>query len=89
MKSQKSHLTHRNFTHGFIDSSFWYKQFIDELIPRENKIGCEISESEVIGTINHLKKCGEVVTQKKVAEVVGCHFTIHKEFVKIYKDLKS
>lgn len=81
-------LTHREFVHGFQDMPFWYKKMIDELIPIQNKIGREISESEVIGAIQYLKTKGEVINQKNVADIVGCHFTIHKGFVKIFKECK-
>lgn len=80
-------LTHREFVHGFKDMSFWYKKMIDELIPIQNKIGREISESEVIGAMQYLKKKGKVVNQKNVADIVGCHFTIHKGFVLSYKNI--
>jgi len=82
-------LTHRDFTHGFQNIPFWYKKMIDEVIPMQNKIGREISESEVLGAINYLKKLEKNITQESVAEVVGCHFTIHKGFVRIYKNITS
>ena len=84
-----NNLTNRDFIHGFKNISFWYKQLINELIPLENKVGREISESEVEGAINYLKKLNKVVNQKNVAEVIGCHYTIHKGFVKIYNRLKT
>lgn len=87
--AKENHLTYRDFSHGFMDSSFWYRQLIDELIPRENKIGREISESEVIGAIKYLKSQGKSVNQLNVAEVIGCHFTIHKGFIEIYHGLKN
>lgn len=80
-----NHLTHRNFTHDFQNKPFWYQCMIDELVPMQNKVGREISESEVVGAIKYLKRIGEKVTQESVAGVIGCHFTIHKQFVKIYK----
>jgi hypothetical protein len=82
-----NHLTHRDFIHGFQNKPFWYQRMIDELVPMQNKLGREISESEVIGAINYLKSVGEKVTQESVASVVGCHFTIHKGFVHIYHRL--
>ena len=85
--SKKNHLTHRDFIHGFKDAPYWYKQMIDTLIPMENKIGREISKSEVLGAIKYLKDKGIVVNQLNVAEVIGCHFTIHKGFVQIYHSL--
>lgn len=82
-----NHLTYRAFTHGFQNKPFWYQCMIDEAVPMQNKIGRKISESEVIGAIQYLKNSNEKVTQENVAGIVGCHFTIHKQFVKIYKDL--
>lgn len=80
-----NNLTHRDFTHGFQNKPFWYQKVIDELVPMQNKVGREISKSEVIGAINYLKNRDEKVTQESVAGVIGCHFTIHKQFVRIYK----
>lgn len=80
--------THRDFIHGFKDMPFWYKRMIDELILKENKIGREISESEVLGAIKYLEQNGKIVNQLNVANIVGCHFTIHKGFVEIYKRVK-
>lgn len=87
--SKDNHLTHREFVHGFRNIPFWYKEFIDELIPMQNKIGRVISESEVLGAIEYLKTQGKVVNQFNAAEIVGCSFTIHKGFVKIYKKLQA
>ena len=61
---------------------------IDELIPIENKTGREISENEVLGTIKYLKDKRIVVNQLNVANILGCHFTIHKGFVKLYHKIK-
>ncbi|TDA62494.1 hypothetical protein E0765_11835 [Sulfuricurvum sp. IAE1] len=83
--AQDNNLTHRDFVHGFKHISFWYQCMIDELVSMQNKIGREISESEVVGAINYLKNRGEKVTQETVAGIVGCHFTIHKQYVGIYK----
>jgi hypothetical protein len=80
-------LTHRDFTHDFQNKPFWYQCMIDELVPMQNKVGREISESEVIGAINYLKNRGKKVTQENVAGIIGCHFTIHKQFVGIYKSI--
>jgi hypothetical protein len=82
-------LTHRNFTHGFKNVPFWYLKTLEELVPVQNKTGRKISESEVVGAINYLKKRNQKVTQQSVAEIVGCHFSIHKQFVKIYQHAKS
>lgn len=82
-----NHFTHRDFVHGFV-FSFWYKNMIDELISVENKIGREISESEILGAIKYLKHKGIVVNQLNVANILGCHFTIHKGFVKLYHIIK-
>ena len=86
--AHQNNLTHRDFIHGFNNSSFWYQVMIDELIPMENKIGRVISESEVIGAIKYLQEKGEIVNQLNVANIVGCHSTIHKGFVKVYKKLQ-
>lgn len=82
-----NNLTHRNFVHGFQNKPFWYQCITDELVPMQNKVGREISESEVLGAIKYLKNIGEKVTQESVAEIVGCHFTIHKQFVGFYKSI--
>lgn len=82
-------LTHRAFVHRFKDIPFWYKKMIDELIPICNKIGREISESEVYGAIQYLKSKAKVVNQKNVAGILGCHLSFHRGFVKIYKKLKA
>jgi len=82
-----NHLTHKEFIQSFIDVPFWYKKMIDKLIPVQNKRGREISESEVRAAIKYLQKLNTNVTQEAVANVIGCHFTIHKGFVKIYKKL--
>ena len=58
---------------------------IDKIVPIENKIGREISESEVIGAIKYLESIGERVNIINVAEIVGCHASIHKGFKVIYK----
>ena len=62
---------------------------IDKLVPIENKIGREINESEVIGAIKYLESIGERVNIINVAQIVGCHPSIHKEFNKIYKKLNK
>jgi len=80
-----NNLTHRDFIHGFKDIPFWYENTIDSAIPLQNTIGREISIEEVIGAINYLKKLGKKTTQESVAKAVGCHSTINKQFVKIYK----
>lgn len=85
--AQQNKLTYREFTHGFKEIPFWYKKMIGELVPIQNKIGREISESEVIGAIKYLKSHGIATSQKKVAEIVGCHPNIHKGFKNIYKRL--
>ncbi len=54
----------------------------------ENKKGREIVENEVIGAIKYLKSIGERVNVINVAEIVGCHPSIHKGFNRIYKELK-
>ncbi len=57
-------------------------------MPIENKRGREISESEVLGAIKYLESIGERINIINVAEVVGCHPSIHKGFNKIYRQLK-
>lgn len=84
---RENNLTHRDFVHGFQNVPFWYLNMLQDLIPVQNKIGREISESEVLGAINYLKQNNQKVTQQSVAEIIGCHFSIHKQFVKIYKRL--
>ena len=81
-------LTYKEFTHGLNDIPFWYKNLISELLPKQNKIGRKISESEVLGAIEYLKNIGERVNIINIAEIVGCHPSIHKGFNKIYKSLK-
>lgn len=87
--SKQNSLTHREFVHGFKDMPFWYKSKVDELIPIQNKIGREISEMEVVSTINFLKLKGNVVNQLNVANLLGCHSTIHKGFVTLYHQIKK
>jgi hypothetical protein len=86
---KSNNLTQRDFTHGLKYIPFWHENLLFELIPKENKIGREISESEVLGAIKHLKSLNRVVNQRNVAEVIGCHFTINKGFVKAYKNLDN
>jgi len=85
--AQDNNLTHRDFVHEFKDIPFWYEKTISDIIPMQNTIGREISESEVIGAINYLKNIGIKITQKSVAEIIGCHFSINKGFVNIYKKI--
>ncbi|MDD2790273.1 MAG: TniQ family protein [Sulfurimonas sp.] len=85
--ADENNLTYRDFIHGFIDIPFWYKSTIDGIIPMQNTVGRDISKSEVIGVINYLKHSGIKVTQKSVAEIVGCHFSINKTFIRIYKQI--
>lgn len=82
-----NNLTHRDFIHGFKDIPFWYKNIIDSVIPMQNTVGREISENEVIEAIKYLDKLGIKITQKNVAEIVGCHFSINKGFVDIFHKL--
>jgi len=83
-----NNLTHRDFVHGFNHMPFWFKERVDEIIPAQNKLGREISENEIRGAIKYLKNLGDKVTQESVAKVVGCHPTIHKGFVRIYKKIQ-
>lgn len=84
---KSNNLTYREFTHGLKYIPFWYENLLSILIPKQNKIGREISELEVVGAVKFLKSQNKIVNQLNVAEIVGCHFTIHKKFVKIYKSL--
>ncbi|WP_066220997.1 TniQ family protein [Aliarcobacter cryaerophilus] len=86
--AKENNITYRDFLHGFKDASFWYKDLIFVLVPMENKKGREIVESEVIGAIKYLESIGERINVINVAEIVGCHPSIHKGFNKIYKSLK-
>ncbi len=86
--AQDNKLTHRDFTHGFKETSYWYKKILNEIIPIQNRTGREISEREVIEAIKYLQNLNIQVTQEAVANIVGCHYTIHKRFVKIYKKLE-
>lgn len=86
---ESNHLTHREFTHELKYIPFWYEDILKNLVPKQNKIGREISKSEVIGAINYLQNQGKIVNQKNVGEVVGCHFSIHKGFRQIYKNTLS
>lgn len=85
--AEENHLTHRDFLHGFKKAPFWYKKAIDTYVPFQDTVGRQISESEVSGAINYLKSTGQTINQKNVSNIVGCHTTVHKEFVSIYKKL--
>ncbi|UYF43436.1 hypothetical protein [Aliarcobacter cryaerophilus] len=54
----------------------------------ENKKGREIAESEVLGAIKYLESINERINIINVAEVVGCHPSIHKGFNNIYKKIQ-
>lgn len=84
-----NNLVYRDFTHDLKYIPYWYKKEISNLIPKQNKIGRRINESEVIGAIKYLKSKDSVVNQLNVANIVGCNSTVHKGFVKIYKKIKS
>jgi len=85
--ADENNLTHRDFVHEFQDMPFWYKSTIENIIPMQNTVGREISECEVIETIKYLNKLKIKITQKSVAEIIGCHSSINKSFVKIYKQI--
>lgn len=85
----QNHIVYREFTHGFKYIPYWYERMLAGLIPKENKKGRLISKNEVLGAIEYLKRKGKIVNQLNVAEIVGCHFTIHKGFLKIYKNISS
>lgn len=84
--AKENHITYRDFFHSLKDTSFWFKNLIYNLIPIENKIGREIVKSEVLGAIKYLESINKRVNIINVAEVVGCHPSIHKGFNKIYKN---
>ena len=79
--------THRDFVHDIQYEPFWYRYMVDEFVPKIDTVGRLISESEVVGAIRYLRQLGGVVNQKNVAEVLGCHLTIHKHYVQIYQQL--
>ena len=54
----------------------------------ENKKGREIAESEVLGAIKYLENINVRANIINVAEIVGCHPSIHKGFNKLYKSFK-
>ena len=83
--AKENNITYRDFLHGFKDASFWYKNLIFDLIPMENKKGRKIVESEVLGSMKYLESIRKRVNIINVAEIVGCHPSIHKGFNKIYK----
>ncbi len=85
--AENNKLTYRDFMHGFKNLPFWYIKTIEAIVPMQNKTGREISESEVVGAIKYLQSIGEKVTQESVAAIVGCHFTVHKGFVRLYKNI--
>jgi hypothetical protein len=86
--AKDNNVTYRDFLHGLKDTSFWYKNVIFDLVPMENKKGREIAESEVLGAIKYLESIGKRVNIINVAEIVGCHPSIHKGFNNLYKSLK-
>ena len=86
--AKENNITYRDFLHSLKDASFWYKNLIFNLIPMENKKGRKIVGSEVQGAMKYLENIGKRVNIINVAEIVGCHPSIHKGFNKIYKSLK-
>lgn len=84
---KQNKLTYREFIHGFNDIPFWYKEIVGSLIPPQNKIGRLISENEVMSAIRYLRSIDKIVNQKNVADVIGCHYTVHRQFVRIYKQI--
>ena len=87
--AKDNNVTYRDFFHSLKDASFWYKNVIFDLVPMENKKGREIVKSEVLGAMKYLESIVKRVNIINVAEVVGCHASIHKGFNKIYKSLKK
>ena len=86
---EDNNVTYRDFFHSLKDTSYWYKNVIFEFVPMENKRGREIVESEVLGAIKYLESINERVNIINVAQIVGCHPSIHKGFKKIYKLIKK
>ncbi|MGE4396253.1 MAG: TniQ family protein [Sulfurimonas sp.] len=84
---KKNKLIHRDFTHGLKEVPFWYEKMLEKYIPKQNKMGREITKEEVLGAIKYLRSLNKKVTQEEVAKLVGCHFTINKGFKKIYQSL--
>ena len=87
--AKNNNFTHRDFLHDFKNVPYWYTIQVDKITPMQNTVGRTISESEVLGAIDYLKSKNMKVTQQSVAEIVGCHFSMNKEFVKIYKYVTS
>lgn len=85
--AKENHWTYRSFLHGIQDVPFWYQRMLDEYVPKQNKVGREVTKEEVLGAIKYLQSQDKKVTQEEVARLVGCHFTIHKGFKKIYKSI--
>jgi len=87
--ANKNKLTHRDFLHGFKETPYWYNAMINSLIPIQNRSGRKISEGEVVDAVKYLQRVNIKPTQENVAEVIGCHYTINKDFVRIYKKLNK
>lgn len=85
--AKQNEITFRNFTHGFKETSFWYKEMIYENIFKENKIGREVAKSEVLGAIRYLKNKSSIINQTNIAHILGCSPTKNTGYVKIYKEL--
>lgn len=62
---------------------------IDECIPMQNTVGREISKSEVVGAIQYIQYLDGNITQKRIAEILGCHATKHKDFVHLFHDFSK
>ncbi|RLA83544.1 MAG: hypothetical protein DRG78_04075 [Epsilonproteobacteria bacterium] len=81
--------TYRTFTHRFMGgNSFWYKNFIADAIPVQNKLGREITKDEIIGVIQYFKKNNFNITQVNIAKFIGCHAITNKSYRDNYKKLK-
>jgi chromosomal replication initiation ATPase DnaA len=66
---------------------FGIKRCLENIFQNKNKRGREITKEEVLGAIKYLQSQNKKVTQEEVARLVGCHYTIHKGFKKIYHSL--
>lgn len=82
-----NNLGYRDFTHDLKYIPYWYKKEISNLISKQNKLGRQISESEVIGAINYLKSQNEVINQVNVSNVIGCHATTNSSYKGVYKKI--
>ncbi|MDX9744115.1 MAG: TniQ family protein [Arcobacteraceae bacterium] len=83
-----NNFTYRDFMHALKNVPFWYKEMIEEHVPKQDTVGREITKEEVLGVIKYLKSQNKKVTQMEVARIIDCHFSKNKGFMKIYKSIK-